>query len=261
MQIRTRTKNGSTMQLVQRPLAPEESSKDYCPLRPKDHVVRLLAGMPSQSLCADKIMTDILVSRPISEVTSGDKNGSRDTEPSNESFLDLMESLWSDKSASRQEFIRIIPTKTCRWLFKQQEYIDWLDIANQTKHQANRKRILWIRGSPGAGKSTLIKSILSEILKNNNSDTAVVSFFFHARGHRTDRSMLGMLQSLLRQLFMRLPKLQSALDINDIPSPGHQWTVAALKRLLKKSSIASKRLISSVSSTQWTSASQRRAAM
>jgi hypothetical protein len=46
--------------------------------------------------------------------------------------------------------------KTCKWLLKKSEYLDWLDIAKLPDHHG----FLWMKGKPGTGKSTLMKFAL-----------------------------------------------------------------------------------------------------
>ncbi|GAW27348.1 putative NACHT and Ankyrin domain protein [Rosellinia necatrix] len=65
-------------------------------------------------------------------------------------------------------------------------------------------RFLWIRGKPGAGKSTLMKFISTNI---SNRGQTVVSFFFNARGESLEKSTEGCYRSLLYQLLEKVPGL------------------------------------------------------
>lgn len=67
--------------------------------------------------------------------------------------------------------------KTCQWLFERTEYKDWLDNAKREQHDD----FLWIKGKPGAGKSTLMKCALPHASRNMK-DRTILSFFFPARG-------------------------------------------------------------------------------
>lgn len=68
--------------------------------------------------------------------------------------------------------------------------------------------VFWIRGTPGSGKSTLIKYILHhprwELHRSQRSSTGAkrisASFFFHARGSALQTSLKGLLQTVLSQL-------------------------------------------------------------
>ncbi|KAI1374414.1 hypothetical protein F4677DRAFT_455428 [Hypoxylon crocopeplum] len=117
--------------------------------------------------------------------------------------------------------------KTCRCFLKLQQYVDWLDLGKLSNHGG----LLWIKGKPGAGKSTLMKFAFSDALrKSKRKGAIVISFFFNARGEELERSTAGLYRSLLVQLFEALPDLQHVLDTVRV---GHQWSVESLKSLLE----------------------------
>ena len=92
---------------------------------------------------------------------------------------------------------------TCNWLFEQPEYKQWLDRNPADDHQG----FLWIKGKPGAGKSTMMKHALLQT-KKLLAGAAIISFFFNARGSILEKSTLGMYRSLLLQLLNAIPSLQ-----------------------------------------------------
>ena len=51
--------------------------------------------------------------------------------------------------------------RTCKWLFQQPEYRDWLDRSKISDNHG----FLWIKGKPGTGESTLMKYTLEQIEK------------------------------------------------------------------------------------------------
>ncbi|KAL6799444.1 ankyrin repeat-containing domain protein [Trichoderma sp. SZMC 28013] len=63
--------------------------------------------------------------------------------------------------------------------------------------------LLWIKGNPGTGKSTLMKHILEHC--QTKEDYVVASYFFNARGDELEQTPLGMLRSLLFQLLDHEP--------------------------------------------------------
>jgi type II secretory ATPase GspE/PulE/Tfp pilus assembly ATPase PilB-like protein len=70
----------------------------------------------------------------------------------------------------RQKNIRVALDNTCNWLFSTMEYRDWLDRRNIAEHHG----LLWIKGKPGAGKSTLMKEALHRAeAKNLGTGTTV----------------------------------------------------------------------------------------
>ena len=144
----------------------------------------------------------------------------------------LLESLRFDQINARQMTIKKAHAKTCKWLFTKLEYLDWLDRDKLSEHHG----FLWIKGKPGTGKSTLMKSFLANT-KRMMKDKVVISFFFNARGEDLEKSTLGTYQSLLLQLLERLPTLKSVFETLDFAfktSGGvYQWTVDTLKELLE----------------------------
>ncbi|KAI9862355.1 MAG: hypothetical protein M1813_004831 [Trichoglossum hirsutum] len=145
----------------------------------------------------------------------------------------LLDSLRFDQIDARQTTIKNAHVKTCKWLLKNTEYVDWLDATKLDEHYS----FLWIKGKPGTGKSTLIKSALVNARKTM-TDRIVISFFFNARGEGLEKSTIGTYQSLLLQLLERLPALQCIFDslglsISSI-STSHQWSIESLKTLLEQ---------------------------
>ncbi|KAK0705626.1 hypothetical protein B0H67DRAFT_388117 [Lasiosphaeris hirsuta] len=116
----------------------------------------------------------------------------------------LMEALKFDQIDARQLSVKAAHAKTCRWLLSRPEYLDWVDTSKADQHHG----FLWIKGKPGAGKSTLMKFTLANSRKTMR-DSILTSFFFNARGASLEKSTAGMYRSLLLQLLQRLPRLQS----------------------------------------------------
>ena len=59
--------------------------------------------------------------------------------------------------------------------------------------------MLWIKGKPGAGKSTLMKHALRHC-EEVFADHLIVAYFFNARGEILEKTPLGMLRSIVYQL-------------------------------------------------------------
>jgi len=143
----------------------------------------------------------------------------------------LLDSLRFGQLDARQRSIRTAHTETCRWVLQVQEYLDWLRWSKVGQHHG----LLWIKGNPGTGKSTLMKFALAEA-RRSMKETAIISFFFHARGASLEKSTVGMYRSLLVQLFELLPGLQTAFDSIGMASwvlKTHiEWSMELLKDLL-----------------------------
>jgi ankyrin repeat protein len=145
----------------------------------------------------------------------------------------LLDTLRFDQINARQMTIKNGHAKTCKWLLKMPEYLDWLDINKLAEHHG----FLWIKGKPGTGKSTLMKFVHAHARKTMK-DKIIISFFFNARGEDLEKSTAGMYRSLLLQLLERVPELQRVFDSlgsTIITNNGsHQWSVETLKELFQQ---------------------------
>lgn len=132
--------------------------------------------------------------------------------------------------SSRQFGITGRLISTCQWLLQHECYLAWRDDAQLAKHLG----FLWLKGKPGAGKSTLMRFAYEEHKipqgrRPRESNTVIAGFFFHARGEELQRSVTGMYRSLVYQLFKGFPDLGHLLDdtyllppsMEDCPSLDH----------------------------------------
>jgi NACHT domain len=86
---------------------------------------------------------------------------------------------------------------TCKWIYEDDLYQLW---ASQTN------TLLWIKGKPGSGKSTLMKSLhRSRKQTTHYSRTIHLGFFFNARGVLIERTPLGLYITLLFGLLRQIP--------------------------------------------------------
>ncbi|KAF3913241.1 Ankyrin-1 [Arthrobotrys entomopaga] len=120
----------------------------------------------------------------------------------------LLDSLRYEQIDSRRLTIKAAHAKTCEWFLSHPDYKAWLDPTRLLEHHG----FLWIRGKPGAGKSTLMKFLYSRTKKRARSNNLIASFFFNARGEQLEKSISGMYRSLLLQLLEGCPALQTVLD-------------------------------------------------
>ncbi|KAI9654505.1 MAG: hypothetical protein M1821_006595 [Bathelium mastoideum] len=110
-------------------------------------------------------------------------------------------SLWFPELMFRINDITDESYGTCRWLLQHANHKTWL---------AGRTGLLWIKGKPGAGKSTIMKYALNEekrLMATHNG--IVASFFFHARAGTgsLQTKFLGLCQSMLYQILSDAPEL------------------------------------------------------
>jgi ankyrin repeat protein len=116
---------------------------------------------------------------------------------------------------SRLATIGAAHVDTCDWLFANEAYLRWQDRLFRSSHHG----FLWIKGKPGAGKSTLMKHALQQMQSHNRSHSTIISYFFNARGHGLEKTTEGMYRSLLHQVFVKSPRRLS------VPLPGYsaEW--------------------------------------
>ncbi|KAK6829671.1 hypothetical protein PG987_010255 [Apiospora arundinis] len=149
------------------------------------------------------------------------------------SLLDLLD---FPQINARKDAIRAEQGRTCRWFLAHPKYGVWVDLST---HGACCSNLLWIRGKAGAGKSTLMKFLYSEVRKKRSGAT-VVSFFFNARGDYLEKSIAGMYRSLLKQILTQIPDLQFILDQMEVLSTCEPScpSLNALKDLFKHTIMA-----------------------
>jgi ankyrin repeat protein len=103
--------------------------------------------------------------------------------------------------------------------------------------------ILWIKGKPGSGKSTLMEFLLRDFETQALYQKSIqLSFFFHGRGTRLQKSRLGMYRSLLHQLLRKAPsaqakfrqEFQERFETQGDPGENWNWHVEELCALFMK---------------------------
>jgi ankyrin repeat protein len=104
---------------------------------------------------------------------------------------------------SRQSSVHTELAGTCEWIFSDPTYTTWSKRLDIDAHGG----LMWIKGKPGAGKSVMMKKILT-VVRNEKPRDMVASFFFNARGTDLERSTLGMFRSLLHQVLRQDPDMR-----------------------------------------------------
>ncbi|KAJ5941941.1 hypothetical protein N7516_002109 [Penicillium verrucosum] len=123
-------------------------------------------------------------------------NGSHHLVPVKETmtnYVEVLRSLAFPQMLDRRDNIEPCHPDTCQWILELEKYKSW---------RSQSRGLLWIKGKPGAGKSTLML-FLHDKLKNDMDHGIRLEFFFTARGTEMQRIPLGMLRSLLCQIFDR----------------------------------------------------------
>ncbi|KAF9772370.1 hypothetical protein IL306_009926 [Fusarium sp. DS 682] len=103
--------------------------------------------------------------------------------------------------------------------------------------------LLWIKGKPGSGKSTLMKYAKDALPPIYGTNTLVFSFFFYSRGHELQRTPIGLFRSLLHQLLKCDPSavpdlikyFEDKRTTEGEPGEKWQWHLQPLQAFLKSS--------------------------
>ncbi|KAK4062361.1 hypothetical protein Trihar35433_9182 [Trichoderma harzianum] len=88
---------------------------------------------------------------------------------------------------------------TCNWLFNTEQFQQWCQRTELSSHNG----VLWIKGNPGTGKSTLMKHTLQYCEGKLFEKAIVAAHFFNARGDSFEQTPIGMLRSLVYQLILK----------------------------------------------------------
>ena len=151
----------------------------------------------------------------------------------------LLDSLWFEEIYCREERIVDAHKGTLEWIFDEsnQAVGPWDNLAQWLKCG---KGTYWISGKAGAGKSTLMSFLTQDertmrLLKiwGGDSDVLVPKFFFWNAGTTMEKSIEGLLRSLLWQI-LHMPGI---LDAGILPmgDPPAAWTERRLQTAIQKS--------------------------
>lgn len=147
----------------------------------------------------------------------------------------FIEKLKFPQIDSRKMGIRRAHSKTCQWLLDSRQYQDWLDDEKLHDHYG----LLWMKGKPGTGKSTIMKFIDHKFRESQfGQHTVTISFFFNARGTELEKSTPGMYRALLVQLLTINSKLKSIFKQAGLERwnllDENIWTLELLEVLFEK---------------------------
>ncbi|WYZ35511.1 hypothetical protein EsH8_X_000158 [Colletotrichum jinshuiense] len=153
-------------------------------------------NMPQQSFGATKAR-NLVVGSQFSGTTNITFNGGPDEAKGLQAEKEacLRSLAFRDIHARRHDIVPAHPD-TCDWLFNTPEFQQWIDPAYLQDHNG----VFWIKGKPGAGKSTLMKHAFHHYQKSLFSDHLLLAYFFNARGETLEKTPLGMLRSIVYQL-------------------------------------------------------------
>ncbi|EMD88830.1 hypothetical protein COCC4DRAFT_137574, partial [Bipolaris maydis ATCC 48331] len=97
---------------------------------------------------------------------------------------------------------------TCDWIINDVKYRAWLD-GGSHGDSTNEKRLLWISGGPGKGKTSMLSIFLTEELGKHvaHQENTDILFFFCSAQNKKHNTALAVLRGLLHQILTKCPQL------------------------------------------------------
>ncbi|RDW73010.1 hypothetical protein BP6252_06917 [Coleophoma cylindrospora] len=103
---------------------------------------------------------------------------------------------YTEMGYRRQEADEAHPN-TCNWVLEHENHKRW---------RSENRGLLWIKGKPGSGKSTLMAFLYGQLQQVPPVERGLsLDFFFHRRGVELQKTMTGMLRSFLCQIYTKVP--------------------------------------------------------
>ena len=153
----------------------------------------------------------------------------------------LLDSLWFDEIHSREENIVDAHRETFEWILDVSDhavgpwdnFVQWLESGQGT---------YWINGKAGSGKSTLMSFLcqddrtmksLRSWSDNQNKNAFMPKFFFWNAGKQMEKSIEGLLRSLIWQVLQILPDLEITSSASHSRDTLAAWTERRLQNTLR----------------------------
>jgi ankyrin repeat protein len=163
-------------------------------------------------------------------VTSATPGSTSYAADDNDAMRQLLHCLAFEHMNSRSATIATAHPKTCRWLVDCAVYKRWRDPDLQARHHG----CLWVKGKPGAGKSTIMKSLASYANDTYKGET-VIAYYFNARGVTLEKSVEGMFRYILHQMVANVPTILRRVSTIDMMAYKERgWPLEILKDLFRE---------------------------
>ena len=151
-----------------------------------------------------------------------------------QSHKDFMSALSFHQMSFRLIAIDPAYVETSQWVLETAEFQQWRD-----RTLDSNANIFWLKGKPGTGKSTIMKTIFKH-LERGDPKSVVLSFFFNARGQPLEQSVEGLYRTMLHQLFSKVPNLLENTEAEHIYSHTPPWSTDLLRGLLSEAVLMSR---------------------
>lgn len=146
-------------------------------------------------------------------------------------FLTASFSDWIHR-LRKSEIFRLLRKKdraagTCEWILKNEKFIQWW--------RAKDRPLLWISGSPGAGKSTLCSAIVESLESNRHAGEIIAYHFIDGRFKNSKPAFEVLGTIVIKMLSQGISgKLRDQLTIllNDLDAAGEQLSSSYIREFL-----------------------------
>ncbi|KAI9688281.1 MAG: hypothetical protein M1820_010293 [Bogoriella megaspora] len=166
---------------------------------------------------------------------------------------EIMDSLYFPQMENREDEISDAHRTTFEWVFRDSSEskttprkLGGYDPHNQpewyslSKWLAKDSNVYWISGKAGSGKSTLMRFIsghprTKKMLKEwaKSSSVFILQFYFWSAGVNLQKSVQGLLRSLIHQILEKKPELKKAAKFSERRLPWNERNLTAnLKRII-----------------------------
>lgn len=149
----------------------------------------------------------------------------------------ILKSLWVPEMNQRHKVIPEAYAQTYEWAFEtSSSFYQWLDDGTD---------LFWIRGKAGSGKSTFMKFIAAHVKCQKalekwlgEDDLVIADFYFWYLGTEMQKSIRGLLQSIVHRIISKRPDLTSTLCPQRwrearAKQPQKPWTEAELYEVVE----------------------------
>ena len=138
---------------------------------------------------------------------------------------------------NREQNIREAMGDTCLWFQDSAAFKRWYSRTNVDVDRG----LLWVKGKPGSGTSTLMKHSVVWALQTQHNDATVAAFYFNARGDVLERTHIGLFQSILHQICLQdeatrpaFLKLYQERQRKAIPGMERSWDQAERRTFIRR---------------------------
>ncbi|KAI1172834.1 hypothetical protein F4777DRAFT_581506 [Nemania sp. FL0916] len=215
-----------------------QHSKEFTNLNTmaQEHVLQLVKQRQVQEAHSTRMISELDGIKRDAELRQNESNRT-------ERRKELYASLWFPEIDQRRREIKEPAPNTLNWLFESEDkdgnQLNWPSFKEWLREDTS---MYWISGKAGSGKSTLMAHIVNDHRTRRELDTwrngnelVILSFFFWRAGSELQKSITGLLRSLLYQLcYLRPAVADDVISYLASPAGIPTWTERELLYYISK---------------------------